>query len=125
MKVPSIVRLPRYKSFSYEPRHYDPIKEEIEERTERIRRELEAENVIEKRAETEGEQRPYSTGSISFRRKERSNNKATLMQLAIAAFLGSIVIGWLFYGDKVFYSLFLIFPIYVYYRFKGRVGKGG
>ena len=124
MKVPSIVRLPKYKSFSYEPRHYDPIKEEIEERTERIRRELEAENLIEKRKDEEGQAKTHSAASISFRRKERSNNNATLLQLAIAALLGALVVGWLYYGDKVFYSLFLIFPVYIYFRFKGRFGKG-
>lgn len=124
MKVPSIVRLPKYKSFSYEPRHYDPIKEEIEERTERIRRELEAENLIEKREDEEGQAKTHSAASISFRRKERSNNNATLLQLAIAALLGALVVGWLYYGDKIFYSLFLIFPVYIYFRFKGRFGKG-
>lgn len=124
MKVPSIVRLPKYKSFSYEPRHYDPIREEIEERTDRIRRELEAENLIKKKEKDAEENSKYSSSTISFRRKERSNNNATLLQLVIAAILGGIFVGWIYYGNQVFYSLILVFPVYVYLRFKARVGKG-
>jgi len=120
MKFPSIVRLPRYKSFSYSPRHYDPIREEIAERTSRIKRELEVAGEIESAGVEDG--KAYSS-TINFRRKERSNNKATLLQLAIAAVLGAVVIGWLYFGDKVFYSLFLIFPVYLYFRFKRRSDK--
>ena len=40
MKLPSLVRVPKYKRFNFEPRHYDPVKEEIKNRTERIKSEL-------------------------------------------------------------------------------------
>ncbi|UZR95718.1 hypothetical protein [Chondrinema litorale] len=29
MKLPTLSRLPKYKRFSFEPRYYDPVKEEI------------------------------------------------------------------------------------------------
>lgn len=40
MKIPSIFRLPQHKRFTYVPRYYDPIKEDIVNRTERIKKEL-------------------------------------------------------------------------------------
>ncbi|MGB3466244.1 MAG: hypothetical protein WBA74_13280 [Cyclobacteriaceae bacterium] len=122
MKVPSLVRLPKYKSFAYEPRHYDPIREEIKERTYRIKKELEAANKIDKTEDEKEFQRKYSS-SISFKRQESKSHKATLIQMAIAAILASLAVGWLFYGDRVLYSLLLIFPVYIYFRFKGRFGK--
>lgn len=122
MKVPSIVRLPKYKTFAYEPRHYDPIREEIEERTYRIRKELEREKVIEKSGQSTEFQRNYSP-SISFKRQESKNHRATLIQMAIAAILASLAVGWLYYGDRVLYSLVLVFPVYIFFRFKGRFGK--
>lgn len=40
MKVPSIFRLPKYQRFEIQPRYYDPVKEDIEKRTDRIRKEI-------------------------------------------------------------------------------------
>ena len=40
MKIPSLSRMPKYKRFNFEPRYYDPIKEDIQNRTERIKGEL-------------------------------------------------------------------------------------
>lgn len=106
MRFPSLIRLPRNKQFRMEPRYYDPIKEDIAERTERIKREL------------EGEKEDYKPGNISFDRRTKSVPNTSFLQLLIAAVLGSLVVGWLFYGNQVFYSLFLIFPIYLYFRLK-------
>src|SRR5690606_41747519 len=47
MKLPSIVKLGKYHRFNITPRHYDPINEEIEERTNAIRRQLEEEGVLQ------------------------------------------------------------------------------
>ncbi len=40
MKIPSLSRLPGYKRFNFEARYYDSIKEDIKNRTERIKGEL-------------------------------------------------------------------------------------
>jgi len=120
VKFPSIIKLPRSKTFSFTPRHYDPIKDEIAERTERIKKEM----ALEEGVQNDGTQsRHYSSPNISFRKKQRSNNFASLLQLIIASLLGGLVIGWLYYGNVVFYSLFLVFPVYIYFRFRGRIGK--
>ncbi len=39
-KFPSIFKIPSYKTFFYEPRYYDPIKEDIKKREQKIKLEL-------------------------------------------------------------------------------------
>ncbi len=120
VKFPSIIRLPRSKTFNFTPRHFDPIKDEIAERTSRIKREMELEKDIKSNPNDADKE---FISSINFRKKQRSNNTASLLQLTIAAFLGGLVIGWIYYGNVIFYSLFLVFPVYLYFRLKGRFGK--
>lgn len=107
MKFPSIIKTARYRRFEVEPRYYDPIKEEIEERTERIKRELNGEYDAQ-----------YTGGRISFDRKTRKTANASMLQLVIAAVLGSGVMGWLYFGNDIFYALWLVVPIYLFFRFR-------
>ena len=108
MKFPSLIRLPRNRKFGIEPRYYDPIKEEIEERTRLIKQELEG-------GSSSGD---YVPGKISFQRKTQSVPNASLMQLAIASFLGVLIVGWLYLGNAVFYyMLYAGIPIYICFRF--------
>ncbi len=108
MKFPSFIKVPRNKRFNIEPRYYDPIKEEIEERTMRIKQELEGKS----------DSGTSSGTRITFERRTSPAPSSSLMQLGIAAILGSLVIGWLFYGNAVFYSLWLVVPIYLFFRFR-------
>lgn len=113
MKFPSIIKTARYRRFEMEPRYYDPIKEEIEERTERIKREMKGEYSTE-----------YSGARISFDRKTRKTASTSFLQLLIAAVLSLMVVGWLYIGNEVFYVLVLLVPFYLYKRlrkpFQGR-----
>ena len=107
MRFPSFIRLPRAKRFDFEPRFYDPIREEIAERTERIRREMGGEQNANS----------YTPGKITFQRKTSSLPASSLLQMAIAALLGLFTVGWLFYGNQIFYILWLAVPVYLYFRF--------
>ncbi len=107
MRFPSLIRLPRNRRFNIEPRYYDPVKEEIKERTRRIKLELEG--------KSKGGQTP---GKITFQRKTESIPNASFLQMLIAAVLGVSVIGWLYYGNDVFYALWLIVPVYLYFRLR-------
>lgn len=42
-RIPSFVKLPRYKRFDYKPQFYDAEKEELEQRVAQIKKEVEAE----------------------------------------------------------------------------------
>lgn len=111
MKIPSFVRLPNYKRFGFEPRYYDPIKEEIAERTARIKREM------------NGEAGDYVPSRIVFERKQTAGNNASFLQLIIAAGLGGITVGWLYFGNSIFYALWLLVPVYLYFRLRNRFFK--
>ena len=61
MKLPSIFKTASHQRFSIKPRYYDPIKEEIEERTSRIKKELEQEGLLEPEEDSSSEApRPVS-----------------------------------------------------------------
>jgi len=111
VKFPSFIKVQKYKRFEIQPRYYDPIKEEIQERTARIAREM------------DGEKMDYVPSKISFERKISTGSNAGLLQMAIAALLGLIVVGWLYYGNAVFNLLWLLVPVYLYIRLRGRFKK--
>ncbi len=111
MRFPSFIRLPRNKRYEIKPRYYDPIKEEIEERTERIRREL------------QGESGHTPSGRISFERRAQPLPSAGMMQLVIAILLMSLIIGWLYVGNDILYYTFAAIPVYLFYRFRGLLRK--
>lgn len=109
MRFPSLFRLPKHQQFYIKPRYYDPVKEEIRERTERIKEEMEGKD---------SDVDQYSS-KISFKRKAKPAPSTSMLQLGIAALLGLIVVGWLQFGNHVFYyALWIVLPIYLVYRLK-------
>ncbi len=108
MRFPSLFRLPRHQQFRIQPRYYDPVKEEIKERTERIKEQM--------GGKPDGN---YQPSKINFKRKTKSAPATSMIQLAIASLLGLMVLGWLQFGNEVFYYiLWIILPVYLIYRLK-------
>ncbi len=108
MRFPSLFRLPRHQQFQIQPRYYDPVKEEIDERTRRIKEEMQGR-----------EAGTYQSTKINFKRKAASAPSTSLLQLGIAAFLGILIVGWLqFGGDFFYYLLWVIVPAYLFYRLR-------
>lgn len=110
MKLPSFVKTPRNRQFQIEPRYYDPVKEEIQARTERIRREL--------NGDQQNAGQSYRPINISFERRAQKAPNASLMQMGIAAILGIGIVSWLYLGNDILYALWLAVPVYLYFRFK-------
>jgi Flp pilus assembly protein TadB len=110
MKIPSIIKPPRHNRFSFEPRYYDPIKEEIEEkfRAFRANKELNKNN------------RNTSSISDAFSKRQRKNSQSSAVQLIIALLLMATCVAWLFYGNQIFYVFLIVAPIYFYWRIKNR-----
>jgi len=108
MKVPSIFRLPRYQRFEIKPRHYDPVKEDIENRTNRIRQEIRL-----KRAGKQAE-------SIrdAFQSRKASNKSADLFQVLMIIIIAVALGGYIFYGANVYFALLLLVPLYIILRRK-------
>lgn len=111
-------KAPQHQRFNYEPRYYDPVKEELQKREARIKQEL---------ARERGEQiednkhRSRIAGSFHSARKRSkggSGTSATMIRFGIILFMVVFFIAYLEFGRPVLYSLFAIVPIYFYFRFK-------
>lgn len=108
MKFPSIMRISKYNRFHYEPRYYDPVKEEIREKLRAAKMEL-----------NEGYKSTHGSSiSAAFQRRQRKSGQSSILQLVIAIVLLGTFIGWLFYGNDVFYFAILLTPVYFYFRLK-------
>jgi len=107
MKLPSIIKIPSYQRFNYEPRYYDPIKEDIEERTKRIKRRLAAEKIEDSsRARLEG---------VFVRRVEHQDH-SSFLRLFVGVILFSGVVGFLYFGNIAIYLAALVVLGYLVFR---------
>jgi len=98
MRFPSLFRLPKHQQFRIVPRYYDPVKEEIKERTERIKQKMEG---------RDGDTNQISR--IAFKRKTKTASFTSMLQLGIAAVLCLMILGWLQFGNSFFqYALCLL-----------------
>jgi hypothetical protein len=119
--IPSLTRLPKYQKFHIKPRYYDPVKEDIQERTSRIKRDMAYEG---------GEEDVDIAGNIvgSFRhrmatgRVHRSDH-TTVLRLSIIIILVGFMVGYVYFGNDVVYGLFLFAPLYIWFRLKGSIKK--
>ncbi len=114
MKFPSLFRTPRPQRFNVVPRYYDPIKEDIDNRTSRIKKEIE---VLK-----DGEPAQSSSISAAFSRRSRDNRKSSTVQLLLILFFITASVGYLQFGNNILYLFLIIVPIYLYFRMKGKAG---
>ena len=96
MKLPSIINIPAYQRFKYEPRFYDPIKDDIDGRRKRIRRQIDG----NKRRGTESS-RTRLEGS--FARRVPHEGRSSFLRLTIGVILFSGVVGFLYFGNIAIY----------------------
>jgi len=110
MKFPTLTRLPNHRRFNVEPRYYDPVKEDIEERTSRIKQEI---------RQAKGVHDQLSSGIAgSFSRKANYTKNANILQMLILISLITLIGGYLLYGNDIFYLFLLIAPIYFFFRIR-------
>lgn len=119
MKFPSLVKLPKYNKFNFEPRYYDSVKEEIDMRTQRIKAEMDAQNAagLNDRAQFKAEMEQ------AFKRRASENRSSSVMQIVFILLFSSIFVGYLFYGNNVVYAALILIPAYILYRRKGFTRK--
>lgn len=101
-------RTPKNKRFNYEPRYYDPIKEEIKYRTENVKRELSRENSNE----------VESMISQGFARRAKRSQQASSTQLVLIALLLGGFLGYLYYGNVALWIFIAVFGVYIFVRSK-------
>lgn len=111
MKIPSLFRKPNYQRFRIEPRYYDPIKEEMEQRESAMRQELSSDDEV-------------STGNRSsrisggFRRQSGNSGSATFMQLVIMVMLAFLIFGYIYLGNLALYVFALIASLLLYLKMR-------
>lgn len=112
MKLPSIVKLGKYHRFNITPRHYDPIKEEIEERTSAIRRQLEEEGVLQPGQDFDPGYRSGHRSAIrgAFRARSRAKKSSLLDNSGILRILIFLILlgglgGYMYLGNEVLYYI--------------------
>jgi len=106
MKIPSLSRIPKYKRFNFEPRYYDPIKEDIQNRTERIKGELKITSSHTHREHLKS----------AFRQRAKREKSSDFMQLLLIFIMLGTFGGWLIYGNIILYVFLIVFPLYIYLR---------
>lgn len=122
MKLPQLfTKTPNYKRFAYTPRHYDPLADELKEREERIRQEL---NLEKDRKEEENLSTHRSRIAGSFRTAKKTatvqrDPSANMLRLVILTLLTVGLIAYIQYGSAALYAVALVFiPFYLYLKFR-------
>ena len=130
MKFPSLFRTSAHQRFDIKPRYYDPVREELEERTSRIKRELQEEGLI---SDEEGHN-PQGHGAgirgafsqhrgIKQRQTSIFNSTAMIRTLL---FFGMITaaFGYIYIGPEIFtyltYFAVIAGSIYFFFRLRNR-----
>jgi hypothetical protein len=115
-------KIPDYKRFNYKPRHYDPVEEERREREEKIRQEINAEQLREIEDDNLHGYRRRLPGSfktakktVTVQRDPTSNTLRLIILLVITVGL----IAFIQYGQIAIYGVALIIiPFYLYLKFR-------
>lgn len=107
MKVPSIIKIPKHQRYEVTPRYYDPVKEEIEQRTSRIKAEL----ASQKKG---GEHHSAISGTFSTKRTHSEKSSSYFQFILVVDLLGSFI-AYLQWGNVALYFLLgsLFFLIYL------------
>lgn len=115
-------KAPQHQRFSYTPRFYDPVKEELEQRESRIKKELEKERGVESE-DTTAAYRTRIAGSFQAARKRGKQTGGTsvaMTRLFILLFITVFLIAFLEFGRPALYMFVLFVPFYLYLKFKSR-----
>lgn len=116
MKFKGFFNTAKYQKFHLEPRYYDPVKEDIANRTSRIKAEM---------GLSQGEFDPGYRSQIegSFRKNmkhtpSQTGGQETMLRMIIFIILVLAVGGFVYLGSEILYIFLLIVPFYIYKRFR-------
>lgn len=116
MRLPSLIKKPKYQRFHIEPRYYDPVKEDIEMRTERIKGEMGL-----KGKEVQAGYSSKISGSFRKNMKHAQGggvDQTVMLRLVILIVLVLFAGGFVYIGSEVFYLLLLYIPFYLWKKFR-------
>tara|TARA_B100000579_G_scaffold171055_1_gene139363 strand:- start:179 stop:481 length:303 start_codon:yes stop_codon:yes gene_type:complete len=93
MRLPSFIKLPNNRKFKFSARHYDPIKDDLDQRISRSK----------------------NTKTKYFNRNRSNIVSTSKLQLIIAFILSFLIFGWLYIGNKIFIFILLI-PLWFFLK---------
>ncbi|PRY89178.1 hypothetical protein [Mongoliibacter ruber] len=114
MKFPSIFRTSKPMRFDIKPRYYDPVKEEIDQRTQKIKRELQADGALPMGDDNEDDilrdygsslRGAFTAGSQIKGRQSSPLTSAGLIRLVIFVVLIGALFGYVYYGPDAIYAM--------------------
>lgn len=128
MLFKNLIKVPQTKKFNYDPRHFDPVKEELDYRVKSIEAQVKA----EKEGKQTGEENYSYRISQAFRSQRQKpknildfSSNIAFIRLVIAFVLMLFFYTWLEYGDNLFsvmsssrnfWILVLLFLGYISYK---------
>jgi hypothetical protein len=116
MKVPSLFRIPKYQQYKIVPRYYDPIKEDIDQRTAQIKNELES------RGDSNLSNRSSRlAGAFTKSRGQSKGGSATFMQLIIMMLLAFLVFGYIYLGNVALYIFLTLSSVLLFLKIKRKI----
>lgn len=118
MKLPSLVKTPSHKRFEFTPRYYDPVKEELKNRTELIKKELNPKYEPDTEQDSTYGLRLKGTFSkkVNKSRTQSSSNSQMARTLGIVALLILLFYTYVQYGNIALVILFFAFASYFYIK---------
>lgn len=136
MKLPSLFKTANHARFEIKPRFYDPVKEEVEQRTARIKKELQMEGKLPYEEGYDPKNDSFRGSSIrgAFTQGSPIKGKTTapfsntgFLRLLIFLILIVLIFGYVYYGpDAVYYLLYFAFAVllvYLVFKLKGKLKK--
>jgi hypothetical protein len=120
MKIISLfTKAPQHQKFNYRPRYYDPSKDEMAEREERIRKEIARERG--ELLEDNGGYKTRIAGSFQAARKRSkptAEKSAVIMRFGVLLFMALLLIAFLQWGKPALYGAAFFIPVYLYMKFR-------
>lgn len=116
MKLPGLMKKARYQRFHIEPRYYDPVKEDIENRTARIKAELGLSD-----GDPDLGYRSQIAGSFRKNMKHATGkgvDQTITIRLLIMVGLVLMTGGFVYIGTEVFYLALLFIPFYLWKKLR-------
>ena len=113
MKLPSILKTPTNKRFTIQPRYYDPVKEDIENRTDRIKKihELKKNENLK-----DGDQYDSSIHGAFGKDSYYKQKGMGALRFSIMVFLSAGAVGYYAYGNVSLYVMMVLAAAFYLYR---------
>jgi len=116
MKFPSILKIPEHKKFKMPNRYYDPIKEDIQNRTELIKAELDRKKSLDPDL---SDYHSRIEGAFS-QKSYYKESKSGMLRFTLMVLLAAGAIGYLYLGNVVIY-IFIGLLVLIYFLRKREI----